>query len=107
MRREFLAASQSTGRAKQVLFVGNIQEGKGIQDAIVAFSEAAVDGWGLHVIGRGPAQDEDRMARLVRDRGIGNRFRHSPMLGVAGLVQAMQDSSVFVLPTRVDTGPTL
>ncbi len=106
LRREFLAAAPSTGLAKTVLFVGNIQEGKGILDAIAAFSEAAVDEWRLHVIGRGPVPDEDRMARLVRDRGIGNRFRHSPVINVADLVQAMQESSVFILPTRVDTGPT-
>src|SRR5207253_8166013 len=47
-----------------------------------------------------------RMNTFVRRRGIAARFRHSPILDIQHLIKAMQKGSVFLLPTRIDTGPT-
>ena len=106
LRREFLEAGPSDGTARAALFVGTIQESKGILDAIVAFSRAAPQDWTLHVAGAGTPANEARMISLVRNTGIAARFRHSRTLDSPSLVKAMQESSVFLLPSRSDTGPT-
>jgi glycosyltransferase involved in cell wall biosynthesis len=106
LRPEFLAAPPSDGTEKTVLFVGAIDERKGVVDAIVAFSKVASEDWRLHVIGKGTSENESKMYKLVRDMRIDARFRHSRDLDTPSLVKAMRESAVFLLPTRVDTGPT-
>jgi glycosyltransferase involved in cell wall biosynthesis len=106
LRQSFLASKPSDGIGQNVLFVGTIRQAKGIMDALVAFSQTAPTSWNLHVIGSGPAGDERRMHRYVQDSGISSRFRHSPRSNEQELVRAMQESSVFLLPTRIDSGPT-
>ncbi len=106
LRREFLQAQASDGQACHALFVGLIDERKGISDAISAFAEAAPEHWSLQVIGSGSRQNEAAMARLVGDLGIGARFVHDRSRTTPEIVAAMQQSSIFLLPTRIDTGPT-
>jgi glycosyltransferase involved in cell wall biosynthesis len=106
VRQEFLVSSPSAGLAQTVLFVGTLQESKGIKDALIAFSRVAPSGWSLHVVGSGIPENEDRMNEFVRDAGISARFHHCRTLSAHGLAQLMQRSSVFLLPTRVDSGPT-
>jgi glycosyltransferase involved in cell wall biosynthesis len=106
LRPEFLSALPSNALAKTVLFVGAIESRKGIIDAITTFSKTAPLDWSLHVIGRGTLENEDRMHKIVGDVELGARFRHLGSVDSAHMVEAMQDSSVFLLPSRVDTGPT-
>lgn len=106
LRSEFLNATHSDGAEKTVLFVGAIDERKGVTDAITAFARVAPETWKLYVIGKGAAENESKMLRLVRDTRTSIRFHHSRDLDTPGLVKAMQQSSIFLLPTRVDTGPT-
>jgi glycosyltransferase involved in cell wall biosynthesis len=106
LRSEFLEAQPSDGMQRTVLFVGSIEERKGVMDAVLAFSRAAPDNWKLHVVGRGTVENESQMYRLVGDTRTNGRFHHSRNLDAPDLVKAMQESSVFLLPTRVDTGPT-
>jgi glycosyltransferase involved in cell wall biosynthesis len=106
LRSEFLNAAPSDGTEKTVLFVGAIDERKGAMNAVAAFSKAAPENWNLHVVGKGACENESKMYKLVRDTQMNNRFRHSRDLDTPSLVKAMQESSVFLLPTRVDTGPT-
>jgi glycosyltransferase involved in cell wall biosynthesis len=106
LRPEFLAAAPSEGTEKTVLFVGAIDERKGVVDAIVAFSKVAPENWKLHVIGKGTSENESKMYKLVRDTRTTARFHHSRDLATPSLVKAMRESAVFLLPTRVDTGPT-
>ena len=106
LRQEFLASLPADGDSQTVLFVGMIHQSKGILDALVAFSRVAPISWNLHVVGSGPRKDETRMSELVRDGGISARFRHSRTLNAHDLAAAMRESSVFLLPTRVDSGPT-
>lgn len=106
VRAEFLEARPSDGMSKTILFVGSIEERKGIMDAIIAFSKVAAEDWEFHVVGNGAAEKERQMYQLIADTGIGSRFRHSRNLNAQNLVNAMRESSIFLLPTRVDTGPT-
>ena len=106
LRHEFLESRPSEGTDRTVLFIGSIEERKGISDAISAFSQVAPEEWKLHVVGNGTPENERRMYALVRKTRTDARFRHSRLLDVTSLVKAMQKSSVFLLPTRIDTGPT-
>ena len=106
LRHAFLVSPPSEGTVPSVLFVGTIQQSKGIMDALVAFSRSAPDSWSLHVVGAGMPEDENRMHRFVRSAGMVARFRHSRRLNEQELVKVMHESSVFLLPTRVDSGPT-
>ena len=106
LRSEFLNATPSDGAEKTVLFVGAIDDRKGVMDAIAAFSKGAPENWKLHVVGKGTSENESKMYKLVRDTRTNARFHHSRDLDTPSLVKAMRESSVFLLPTRVDTGPT-
>jgi glycosyltransferase involved in cell wall biosynthesis len=106
LRREFLEAAPSDGLATTALFVGLIQQRKGAFEAIDAFSRVAPLEWKLHFVGGGTPEEEGRMHQMAKAGGIDSRFRHSRILDAQELVRAMQESSVFLLPTHVDTGPT-
>ena len=106
LRREFLAATAANSTGKVVLFVGLLQERKGIRDAVEAFAKAAPSDWRLQVIGAGRPTEEQSVERLAERLQLQDRFQHRRACGAEELVQTMQASSVFLLPTRIDTGPT-
>lgn len=106
LRREFLDAEPSDGRECRAVFIGRIDERKGISDAIAAFSQAAPDTWTLQVIGSGTPENEMAMARLAGEVGMGARLVHDRSLSTPEIVAAMRRSSIFLLPSRIDTGPT-
>jgi glycosyltransferase involved in cell wall biosynthesis len=106
LRRDFIDANPSDGAGKTVLFLGEINERKGIDDAIESFAAATSREWTLHVIGRGSAQTEAAMYARIGRLDLQGRFRHTPSLSAPEIVSAMQESSIFLLPTRIDTGPT-
>jgi glycosyltransferase involved in cell wall biosynthesis len=106
IRNDFLTATPAEGSAKQVVFVGAIDDRKGITDAVHAFAAAAPSDWRLHIIGAGPAERVARLQREILGCSAADRIRHTPRMDGASIVAEMQRSSVFVLPTRIDTGPT-
>lgn len=106
LRHEFVASQPSDGTGKTALFVGTIEARKGIGDAVTAFARVASPDWTLHVVGHGSSASERTMHQLADHSGIAGRFQHSRTLDAPALVSAMQNSSVFLLPTQVDTGPT-
>lgn len=106
LRREFLESEPSDGRGCRALFIGGISERKGIGDALRAFSQAVPSDWSLHVVGSGTRESEGEMAGLANQLGFGGRFLHDRALSTPELISAMQQSSIFLLPTRIDTGPT-
>src|SRR4030095_1431846 len=77
-----------------------------ISDALRAFAAIQEADWRLLVIGGGTPKAEADMFHLADQLGILGRFRHDRSLSSPEVVQAMQSSSIFLLPTRVDTGPT-
>lgn len=106
LRSEFLDAAPSDGTEKTVLFVGAIDKRKGVMDAILAFSRAAPEDWKLHVVGKGSPENERQMFQVVTKTRLGSRFCYSRELDTQSLVKVMRESSVFLLPTHIDTGPT-
>jgi len=106
IRSGFLTATPSTGEGAQILFVGGIEERKGIWDALEAFHAAASPEWKLAIVGNGREDHVARLRRLVSEKGLETRVVHYPQLSTQEIVSLMQKSSVFLLPTRIDTGPT-
>jgi glycosyltransferase involved in cell wall biosynthesis len=106
LRDDFLEMEPGDGQSRQVLFLGGISERKGISDALRAFAAIQDGDWRLLVIGGGTPESEAAMFRLADHLGLQGRFRHDRSLPSLEVVKAMQSSSIFLLPTRIDTGPT-
>jgi glycosyltransferase involved in cell wall biosynthesis len=104
LRREFLTHPPSEGTAPEALFVGAVNERKGINDALRAFAASSNGEWSLRVIGSGPVGNEAEMWRLAKDLGV--RLSHHPQLSAMEVAAYMARSAVFLLPTAIDTGPT-
>ena len=107
LRPEFLNAQPAGGDDKQVLFVGNIDERKGIWDAVEAFRKGAPPEWQFAVVGGGSDGQTARLQGLMSEPDLVGRMTHYPKLNAAEIVALMQRSSIFLLPTRIDTGPTV
>jgi glycosyltransferase involved in cell wall biosynthesis len=106
IRAEFLAARPTGGDAKQILFLGNIEERKGIWDALEAFRRGAPPDWKMAIVGNGEAKAVAKIRRLISDHHLEDRVFHYPQLAPSEILPLMQSSSIFLLPTRIDTGPT-
>ena len=65
LRAEFLGAAAADGEARAMVFLGGINERKGITDALQAFAALDRPEWSLHVIGSGTPQEEERLAVLA------------------------------------------
>jgi glycosyltransferase involved in cell wall biosynthesis len=103
LRPEFLNTPPATGAAKQVLYVGVTEERKGIWDALAAFQQAAPPDWKMVIVGTSRAHE---LQRRLATPELAARFTHYPHLSAPRIVELLQASSVFLLPTWVDTGPT-
>jgi len=106
IRPDFLTAPPTDGVSRQILFLGRIEEGKGIWDALEAFEKAGLPDWKLAVVGSGTPADVARLKQWTDSSPCKGRVTHYPRLAPSEIVTLMQQSSVFLLPTRIDTGPT-
>jgi glycosyltransferase involved in cell wall biosynthesis len=106
IRSEFLEGLPASGDAKQILFVGALQERKGIWDAIEVFHRAAPPDWKLVIVGDGPQEAIDRLSVEIAGRQLQSRVTHFRRQSASEIAALMRQSSVFLLPTRIDTGPT-
>lgn len=106
IRAGFRTAPPADGEGRQILFVGAIEERKGIWDALEAFRGGAPADWKLAIVGNGTAGTLARLRRLISENDLASRVRHHPQVGPQEIVSLMQASSIFLLPTRIDTGPT-
>lgn len=106
LRNDFLAAPPTCGDAKQVLYVGVIDERKGIWDALEAFRQAAPPEWRMTVVGTGRPGVLAELRRRMAANELAARVTHLPQVDAGRIVELMQASSIFLLPTWVDTGPT-
>ena len=106
IRTALLSATPSTGEAKQILFVGVIEERKGIWDALEAFHKGTLRDWKLAIVGSGREEFIVELRRRISQRRLESRISLYPQVSTEELVSLMQKCSVLLLPTRIDTGPT-
>lgn len=106
LRPNFLNAAPSQREYQQALYLGRLSTAKGYLDAVHAFAVAAPLPWRLLLIGDGLAADRERLQAEISARNLQDRVRHIPCADADEVVRHMQESSIFLLPTYMDTGPT-
>ena len=90
----------STRGERSLLFVGRLNEQKGLQHLLHAMS-AMKTAASLDVVGDGP--DRDALRRLGDELGVGSRVRWHGQLGQAELAPLYQRAAAIVVPS-VDEG---
>lgn len=106
VREEFMALPLEREQKQRVVFVGAIHPWKGIFDALEAFGQAAPSGWQLDVYGVGSQSVTEEVRQFAADQGCGDRVRFLGIAGAKELAPIMSSSSILLLPTWIDTGPT-
>lgn len=106
LRGDFLKAVPTDGVARQVLYAGAIEVRKGIWDALEAFRQGAAADWSMAIAGEGRPQMVSELRRRIAEPSLRARVTYLGRLDLGGMVSSMQASSVFLLPTWIDTGPT-
>jgi colanic acid/amylovoran biosynthesis glycosyltransferase len=89
-------AVRAERRAGRVLFVGRLAEKKGVAVLLKALRSGEVsEDWSLDLVGDGP------LRRRLEDaaRGLGGRVRFRGSLDRCGVVAAMAECEVFVVPS--------
>jgi len=105
LRDEFLKAIPSQRSCKQVLFLARLTDPKGYLDAVAAFAATPTD-WNMVMIGDGPKESVARLEMRVDALGLRNRFRRIARAEACHIVEHMRNSSIYLLPSYMDTGPT-
>jgi glycosyltransferase involved in cell wall biosynthesis len=98
----FFAPAPASGGPPSILIVGNLLAGKGhelLLKAVARVKDSHPDLHG-HMIGEGA--DRDRFASLARDLGISDRIHFLGRRSRAEVAKAMQECTVFVLPSRYE-----
>jgi glycosyltransferase involved in cell wall biosynthesis len=106
LRSEFLNGPASTGNETELLFLGSLENRKGYLEAVRAFAQAATGTWRLTLIGGGDPDVVTSLHRVIADSGAADRISHQSCASVQEVVEKMRKSSVFLLPSHMDTGPT-
>jgi glycosyltransferase involved in cell wall biosynthesis len=106
LRSDFLTAVPGDGTSKSILFVGSICDRKGYADAIKAFSALGETDWTLRLVGGGSQADTDELKRLISKAPKPESIVHIPHATPEKITELMQVSSIFLLPSKMDTGPT-
>lgn len=106
LRPHFLEASIGIRRDPEVLFVGSLSRGKGYLDAVRAFAKSVPSHYCLTIIGGASPACHRLLTEQVHASGIANRCKHIAQAPVDTIIRHMQSSSIFLLPSYMDTGPT-
>ncbi|WP_223146870.1 glycosyltransferase family 4 protein [Methylomonas fluvii] len=91
--------------APALLSVGRLDPVKRLDDAIRALTCNTLAGAVLHIVGRGP--DEERLASLVEELGVGARVKFYGFVDDAEVAQLVAGADVFVLPSAIEGMPTV
>jgi len=105
LRGDFLISPPAKQNSRQVLFLGSLTERKGYLDAVEAFASISPD-WQLMMIGAGNSEAIAALNAKVDALGLRDRCRHVANANTTEVVQHMQASSIYLLPSYMDTGPT-
>ena len=105
LRDGFLTSYPTKRDSRQVLFLGSLTNRKGYLDAVAAFAATSPD-WRLMMIGAGHSDAVAALHSKVDHLGLRDRFRHLANAGTDEIIRQMQKSSIYLLPSYMDTGPT-
>jgi glycosyltransferase involved in cell wall biosynthesis len=105
LRGGFLTSYPTKRNSRQVLFLGSLTDRKGYLDAVAAFASTSTD-WRLMMIGAGRSESVAALYSKIDALGLRERFRHLASASTDEIVRHMQESSIYLLPSYIDTGPT-
>lgn len=106
LRKDFLENSPTQATQARMVYVGSLDRRKGAEDAVRAFVTAELHDWELVFIGTGADADRQRLRGLVDSFQAAGRVRFEGECDVPRMIEIMKGSSVFLLPSYMDTGPT-
>ncbi len=106
LRSSFLKTPSASGRGQEILFLGSICERKGYQDAVTAFQQLPNMEWKMTLVGNGSPQDVAELNEQIAQVSVAGRITHIPQASSDTIVELMQRASIFLLPSKMDTGPT-
>lgn len=107
LRDSFLGQVPAEQSEKTVLFVGTLNRLKGIKDALEAFAAIMPDDWCLTVVGSGANWQEQELKDHAQRLRLGGRFVWHRSLTGDELKACMRTASILLLPTYIDSGPTV
>jgi glycosyltransferase involved in cell wall biosynthesis len=105
LRDEFLRRPPGPGQTNQIVYLGTLADRKGIKDAVFAFAQANIADWKMLCIGNGEPNYVETVRLLIEELGVGERIELCGTLNSDTVVEKLQESPVFLLPTYMDTGP--
>ena len=93
---------QKIGDVIKFLYIGNLDESKGIYDLIHALSIVARshDNFSLTIVGGLHKSENDKVMRLITELGLSPKIRFQPFRKDGMVMQYYLESNVTVLPTR-------
>jgi len=96
----FVPMDVDTSEGLQVLFVGRLKPGKGVDDLLVAFEDVIKEfpEATLKIVGDGPLRDG--LAQLAKDKGIYSSVRFAGRIPNDEMPKVYAASDVFVLPSK-------
>ena len=92
-------------RRNQILFVGRLKPGKGVDNLIASFGEIADNhpDWILKIVGAGPQREE--LQKKVSEMNIWNQVEFSGEIPNEKIPDIYADSEIFVLPSKSEGLP--
>lgn len=106
LRSHFLSAEPCMAASKSILFLGNLDAAKGFPDAVEAFARLKHDEWTMSIIGKPNPGMQTLIEKCKSDHATGCRMTFYGTLESPTVATEMRKSSIFLLPTKIDTGPT-
>lgn len=92
-------------QVQRLLFVGRIEEVKGLEYLIRAFKMALKELKDIELIIIGKGSDENRLKRLVENLGIRNKIIFKHYFNYDDLIKEYLEADVFVLPSLSEGQP--
>ncbi len=87
-----------------LLSIGRLQRRKGHDVAIEAIARLAAEVPNLRYVIAGDGEERERLERLAREHGVGDRVFFSGIVDAGDLPAFYAASDVFLLPNRIDNG---
>lgn len=107
VRAGFRSAEPSPMTEKHALLVAHIKPEKGVFDAVEAFEKAAAPGWTLRIVGQGGPGRVAELRRRIAASPCAARLSYVAHMDAPALVREFRNTSLLLLPTYVDSGPTV
>ncbi|MCU0772590.1 MAG: glycosyltransferase family 4 protein [Verrucomicrobia bacterium] len=104
LRQAFLQISGEP-RAQRVVSVGGLDDRKGMDTVIRAFSRVQNKAARLNLVGGGPSAKPLR--QLALDLGVGDRVQFTGPRDTSGVIEELACASLFVIGSRMDTSPNV